>query len=182
MRYRMWQFGYSTQWRIRGTRGSPMAILSVKTTATTDGFGLILFHFFLGVLSGIGYGFDSLGDRIHSLFPPDSCRKHSGSRRYSRDPECPVQLQPCVFTQQLAGMHGAYAPKTPLSGEMDESGSLQKPLAGLRGEIAIRARRCDICNRFTHAFASQGLPERRGPGPYPARCVRLPCLRFVRGR
>jgi len=24
-----------------------------------------------------------------------------------------------------------------------------------------------------------GLPERRGLGPYPARCVRLPCLQFV---
>ena len=35
-----------------------------------DGFRLILFLFFLGILSGIGYGFDSLGDRIHSLFPP----------------------------------------------------------------------------------------------------------------
>jgi hypothetical protein len=31
---------------------------------------VILFLFFLGILSGIGYGFDSLGDRIHSLFPP----------------------------------------------------------------------------------------------------------------
>jgi hypothetical protein len=35
-----------------------------------DGFRLILFLFFLGILSGIDYGFDSLGDRIHSLFPP----------------------------------------------------------------------------------------------------------------
>ena len=98
----------------------------MKTTAATEGFGLILFPIFLGILSSIRYGFDSLGDRIHSLIPLDSCRKHSGSRRYSRDPECPVQLQPCVFTRQLAGMHGAGAPKAPLSGEMDESGSLQK--------------------------------------------------------
>jgi hypothetical protein len=35
-----------------------------------DGFRLIPFLFFLGILSGIGYGFDSLGDRIHSLFTP----------------------------------------------------------------------------------------------------------------
>jgi hypothetical protein len=47
-----------------------MATCSVKTTAVADGFRLILFRFFLGILSGIGYGFDSLGDRIHSLFPP----------------------------------------------------------------------------------------------------------------
>jgi len=26
--------------------------------------------FFLGILGGIGYGLDSLGDRIRSLFPP----------------------------------------------------------------------------------------------------------------
>jgi hypothetical protein len=42
----------------------------VKTTAVADGFRLILFRFLLGILSGIGYGFDSLGDCIHSLFPP----------------------------------------------------------------------------------------------------------------
>jgi hypothetical protein len=35
-----------------------------------DGFRLIRFLFFLGILSGIGYAFDSLGRRIHSLFPP----------------------------------------------------------------------------------------------------------------
>lgn len=47
-----------------------MATCSLKTTAVADGLGLILFRFYLGILSGIGYGFDSLGDRIHSLFPP----------------------------------------------------------------------------------------------------------------
>jgi hypothetical protein len=66
----MWQFGHSTQWRIRGTRDSPMATCSVKTTAVTDGFRLIPFRFYLGILSGIGYSSDSLGDRIHSLFTP----------------------------------------------------------------------------------------------------------------
>jgi hypothetical protein len=66
----MWQFGHSTQWRIRGTRDSPMATCSVKITAAADGFRLILFRFYLGIFSGIGYSFDSLGDRIHSLFQP----------------------------------------------------------------------------------------------------------------
>src|SRR5262249_30540889 len=57
-----------------------------------DGFRLILFLFFLGILSGIGYGFDSLGDRIHSLFPPALAVNHN--------------LRPCVFAQHTAGMHG----------------------------------------------------------------------------
>jgi hypothetical protein len=47
-----------------------MAACSLKTTAVADGRRLILFRFYLGILSGIGYGFDSLGDRIQSLFPP----------------------------------------------------------------------------------------------------------------
>ena len=34
------------------------------------GFRLIRFLFFRGILSVIGYGFDSLGDRVHSHFPP----------------------------------------------------------------------------------------------------------------
>jgi len=34
-----------------------------------DGFGLILFLFLLGISSGTGYGFDSLGDRIPRSSP-----------------------------------------------------------------------------------------------------------------
>jgi hypothetical protein len=48
----------------------PSGNLQRDTTAFADGFRLILFRFFLGILSGIGYGFDSSGDCIHSLFPP----------------------------------------------------------------------------------------------------------------
>lgn len=71
----------------------PNGTFSVKTTDVTDGFTLIHIRFFLGILSDIGYGFDSLGDRIHSLFTSESCLKHSGSRRCSCDPECPRKPQ-----------------------------------------------------------------------------------------
>ena len=43
-------------------------MLNVET-GEAYGFKLILFIFFPGILSGIGYAFDSLGRRIHSLFP-----------------------------------------------------------------------------------------------------------------
>src|SRR5215472_12760896 len=49
------------------------------------------------------FQFFDAGDLDHQ----PSCRKHSGSRRYSRDPEYPYNLQPCA----LAGMQGAEAPK-----------------------------------------------------------------------
>jgi hypothetical protein len=48
------------------TRQQPVAMLNVET-GEAYGFKLILF--FLGILSGIGYAFESLGRRIHSLFP-----------------------------------------------------------------------------------------------------------------
>ena len=43
--------------------------------------------------------------------PTNSCRKHSGSRRYSRDPCCPAQPPPCAFAEHMAGMHGTKARK-----------------------------------------------------------------------
>jgi len=76
------------------TRQQTVAMLNVET-GEAYGFKLILF--FLGILSGIGYAFDSLGRRIHSLFPPVVAVMHERRR--------------CAFAQHRAGMHGAEAPK-----------------------------------------------------------------------
>ena len=89
-------------------------------------FRLIPFFFVLGILSGIGYGFDSLGDRIHSLFPPALAVKQSGSRRYIRVTHfVPHNLRLECMVRKLR--------KYPLSAELAESESLQKLFADLPG-------------------------------------------------
>ena len=89
-----------------------MATCSLKTTAVADGLRLILFRFYLGVLSGIGDGFDSLGDRIHSL-PTRSCVNILGHGDIRVTHVVPPNLRPCAFAQPLAGMQGAEVPKIP---------------------------------------------------------------------
>jgi hypothetical protein len=88
----MWQFGHSTQWRIRGTRDSPMATCSVKTTAVADGLRLILFRFYLGILSALATA-PTARMTVSTRSSYQLLRKHSGSRRYSRDPCCPTPPQ-----------------------------------------------------------------------------------------
>ena len=68
------------------------------------------FLFFLGILSGIGYGFDSLGDRIHSLFPPALAVNILGHVDIRVTQNAPHNLLPYAFAQYLAG---AEAPKIP---------------------------------------------------------------------
>jgi hypothetical protein len=63
----------------------------VILAACWGGSRLILFLFSPGIFEQRWLGFDSLGDRIHSLFHQLFGRKHSGSRRYPRrDPCCSV--------------------------------------------------------------------------------------------
>jgi hypothetical protein len=62
--------------------------------------------------SGIGYGFDSLGDRIQSLFPPALAVNILGHVDICVTQNVPHKLRPCDFAQHMAGMHGAEAPKT----------------------------------------------------------------------
>ena len=104
--------------------------------------------------------------------------QNSGSRRYSRDPEYPAQHPAPHFTKHMAGMHGAEVQKIPLSPDSAESESLQK----LCGHIGFREYRHLVCNRPAYVFVLQGLPERRGARPHPARSGPLPCPRFVRDR
>jgi hypothetical protein len=65
----------------------------------------------LGILSGIGYGFDSLGDRIHSLFPPAYAVNILGHVDIRRDPCCPAQ-SPALRLRAAYGWN-AEAPKMP---------------------------------------------------------------------
>ena len=69
------------------------------------------FLFSLGILSGLGYGLDSLGDRIHSLFPPVLTVNNLGHVDIRVTPVVPHNLRPCAFAQHMAGMHGAEASK-----------------------------------------------------------------------
>jgi hypothetical protein len=55
--------------------------------------------FFLGILSDIGYGFDSLGDRIHSLFPPALAVNILGHVDIRVIHVVPHNLRPSAFAQ-----------------------------------------------------------------------------------
>jgi hypothetical protein len=52
-----------------------------------------------GILSGIGYGFDSLGDRIHSLFPPALAVNILGHVNIRVTHVVPHNLRPSAFAQ-----------------------------------------------------------------------------------
>lgn len=87
-----------------------MATYSVKPQPLLTGFRLILFRFYLCILSRIRYGFDSWGNRIHSPFLLNILGHVN-----IRVTQCvPHNVRPCVIAQPLAGMHGAEIPKTPL--------------------------------------------------------------------
>jgi hypothetical protein len=53
--------------------------------------------FFLGILGGIGYGLDSLGDRIHSLFPPALAVNILGHVDICVTQNVPHNLRACAF-------------------------------------------------------------------------------------
>jgi len=92
------------------TRQQTVVMLNVET-GEAYGFKLILF--FLGILSGIGYAFDSLGRRIHSLFPPIVAVNILGHVDIHVTQNVMHERRRCAFAQHRAGMHGAEAPKIP---------------------------------------------------------------------
>jgi hypothetical protein len=111
----------------------------------------------------IGYGFNSLGDRIHRLptsSPPALAVNILGHVDIRVTYVVPPNLRPCALAQHTAGMHGAKAPKMPLSPEVEESESLQMLFANIRGQIGFRACRCDLCNRSSHALVCRGCQKR----------------------
>jgi len=59
------------------------------------GFRLI-FLLFLGIVSGIGYGFDILGDRIHSLSHPALALNIMGHVDIGVTHVVPHNLRPCA--------------------------------------------------------------------------------------
>jgi hypothetical protein len=69
-----------------------MATCSVKTTAVADGLRLILFRFYLGILSALATA-STARMTVSTRSSYQLLRKHSGSRRYSRDPCCPTPPQ-----------------------------------------------------------------------------------------
>ena len=92
------------------TRQQTVAMLNVET-GEAYGFKLILF--FLGILRGIGYAFESLGRRIHSLFPPTVAVNILGHVDGRVTQNVLHEHRRCAFAQHRAGMHGAEAPKIP---------------------------------------------------------------------
>jgi len=90
------------------TRQQTVVMLNAET-GQAYGFKLILF--FLGILSGIGYAFDSLGRRIHSLFPPIVAVNILGHVDIHVTQNVMHERRRCAFAQHRAGMHGAEAPK-----------------------------------------------------------------------
>src|SRR6266849_676343 len=59
----------------------------------------------------------------------------------------------------MAGVHGAEAPKMPLSAESAGSESLKKLFANIRGQSDFRMRTCDLCNRLAYACVYRGCQK-----------------------
>src|SRR3984957_12722383 len=90
------------------TRQQTVETLNVET-GEAYGFKLILF--FLGILRGIGYAFESLGRRIHSLFPPTVAVYIMGPVKMRVTPNVLQEDRLCALAQHRSGLRGAEPPK-----------------------------------------------------------------------
>ena len=112
------------------------------------------FLFFLGILSGLGYGFDKLGSPHHSPFPPALAVNILGHVNIDVTQSVPDNLRPCAFARHMTGTRKLR--KYPLSLGSIGSESLQKVVASIRVQIGMRVCTCEICHRGAYSFVCRG--------------------------